>query len=497
MIRRSRRQRSSRPTREQAFALHRRIAARNGWGARLLRGSGAALLASLVAAAAGAGPWPQAVFLAGAFLLAAALPVQGQDARALRFIRRNAGLSYETWLELEGHAGEDRYGFAKGVRARAIDSVRDVRPPDRPAWWLPALAAAVALLLVPLTRSLPVSPAAGPANPAAQAGTSPLSRQATPVPPPPRAAPERGPAASPSGSSSGQDASQGTGARGGSGQPGEQQLLSQYLQSLGGNGAGGTASSQPGTAGGGTATGAPTGSGTAGSASSGGTSAPPSGSASGGSGAPTGSGSPGSGSGASQQPGSSAGGGSPAGSSGPSGTAPPPAAAPPRAGSPGSNPPGTTPPGSTSPGTSGGAAQRPTGQGSGASTPQGGSPTPRPGAGTGQGQSGAQPQQGSAQAGALPGSDKGGGSGAGGNQPGTPGALRAPVEGAGSAPQYLPGAVDPAGPSARGALRLPGSQQVTLPPGTSIESYRRAAEQAMTEGNVPLEYQDVIRRYFR
>jgi hypothetical protein len=30
-----------------------------------------------------------------------------------------------------------------------------------------------------------------------------------------------------------------------------------------------------------------------------------------------------------------------------------------------------------------------------------------------------------------------------------------------------------------------------------MDSYRRAAEQALTEGDVPLEYQEVIRRYFR
>jgi len=30
-----------------------------------------------------------------------------------------------------------------------------------------------------------------------------------------------------------------------------------------------------------------------------------------------------------------------------------------------------------------------------------------------------------------------------------------------------------------------------------MESYRRAAEQALTDGDIPLEYQDVIRNYFR
>ncbi|MEJ2667730.1 MAG: hypothetical protein P8Z81_11640, partial [Deinococcales bacterium] len=172
MIQPSLRRRASRPTEAEAFRLHARIAARRVWNVRLLRGGLGSLLVSVVAAALGTRPWLQAAALGAAFVVAAALPVRGETRRALRYIRERSGLAYETSLELR--TGDDPFGFVAAVRSRAVDSVRDVRLPDLPAWWLPALAAALALLLFPLSgRQLGPAGArgtAGTAEPAAQTG---------------------------------------------------------------------------------------------------------------------------------------------------------------------------------------------------------------------------------------------------------------------------------------------------------------------------------------
>lgn len=63
--------------------------------------------------------------------------------------------------------------------------------------------------------------------------------------------------------------------------------------------------------------------------------------------------------------------------------------------------------------------------------------------------------------------------------------------------QRLSGVRDESGPSQRGEVLQRGSDDVTLPQGGSPESYTRAAEEAISEGRLPLEYQDIVREYFR
>src|SRR5690625_3399693 len=48
-----------------------------------------------------------------------------------------------------------------------------------------------------------------------------------------------------------------------------------------------------------------------------------------------------------------------------------------------------------------------------------------------------------------------------------------------------------------GDIRLPGFTDVELPPGSAPGTYGEAVERALTGGNVPLEYQEIIRNYFR
>ncbi len=496
MIHPSRRQRTSRPTVEQTFALHVRIAARNAWSVRLLRGSAAALLASLVSAAAGAVPWLQGAVLLGAFFVGAVLPVGDHRVRALRYIRERAGLSYETALEID--AGSEGATFAEAVRARAVDSVRDVRPPDLPAWWLPLLAAALALLLFPLaSRPVPLTGASGnPTQEAPPQAGAPERPTPSSAPPPPPSAPQRAQAADNGSSSS--NASDASAAAGSGGRASDQQVLSNYLQTLQPSTPTGAAPSGPagpatdgapsdGSAAPGTPTSGASRSGTAGSNATGSGAAGGTGTASSGvpsQGAAPGrdtsgaaSGSNGSGAGASQAP---------AGASPPEGAASP---APPT---------GSGPPPSGANGASDGQGRQPDGgAGSGPSSQQGAAQGSQAEGGGASGTSAGQPQPGPADGGTLPGAQNGEGSGTGGNQPGTAGPSGPAAQGAGQAPQFLPGELRPGEQSASGSLRLPGSTDVTLPPGTSMESYRRAAEQALTEGDVPLEYQEVIRRYFR
>src|SRR5690606_650850 len=87
------------------------------------------------------------------------LPVPGSQDAALAEIRAVAGLSYETALDLLERAAvpgaeagfppseSDPYGFRSAVIDRARLTVNDIRPASPPAWWLPALAVALALVL--------------------------------------------------------------------------------------------------------------------------------------------------------------------------------------------------------------------------------------------------------------------------------------------------------------------------------------------------------------
>ena len=169
MIAASRRRRPGIRSADETFRLHDRLARRSGWSRRLIRGSVAALVVSLLALLVGAGLVTHAILLVAAFLVAVLLPVPGQKVRALSEIRARVGLSYETALDLmsaspaisqatvvpatstgvpDSGATSDPYGFRAAVVERARVAVADVKPAPTPAWWLPALAVAAALLLV-------------------------------------------------------------------------------------------------------------------------------------------------------------------------------------------------------------------------------------------------------------------------------------------------------------------------------------------------------------
>lgn len=164
MIAPSRRRRPGVESTEDAFRLHLKLARRSGLGRRLVRASLAALVGSVIALLIGVGLTTHAIVIAVSFSVGFALPVPGLRQRALAEIRSYVGMSYETALDLLGETGSwrekpagssagvrsaaDPFGFRSAVIDRARHAIADVRPTAAPGWWLPALVVALALLLV-------------------------------------------------------------------------------------------------------------------------------------------------------------------------------------------------------------------------------------------------------------------------------------------------------------------------------------------------------------
>ncbi len=153
MISPSRRRRRSAQPADTEFQTHLRLAQRKNLHRRLIRAS---LLALAVAAALlfapVSGTW-HAILTALAFAVGAALPLRGSEEAALEEIRAHAGFSYDTALGLlaatESGAGSDPYGFAAAVTQRARLAMRGFRPTPQAAWWLPATLVALTLVLLP------------------------------------------------------------------------------------------------------------------------------------------------------------------------------------------------------------------------------------------------------------------------------------------------------------------------------------------------------------
>jgi hypothetical protein len=72
------------------------------------------------------------------------------------------------------------------------------------------------------------------------------------------------------------------------------------------------------------------------------------------------------------------------------------------------------------------------------------------------------------------------------------------ADGQAERPEFLQGVLEAGPESPAGAVRLPGQTDVTLPLGPSSPAdYAAAAEEALSEGDLPLSYQEIIRRYFQ
>jgi hypothetical protein len=157
MIERSHRRKmpSAKPDPETMLRLHERLASQRLWFFRLFIASGLALVVSLIL-------WLFRVpllwhlsgialgFIAGLFLQ------HSMKAWALAWIREQAGLSYET--ALEQHSKEqnqqDEFGFSASLKERAVEEASRLTLPKYQAWWLPMLAVALGLAFLPLIPSI-------------------------------------------------------------------------------------------------------------------------------------------------------------------------------------------------------------------------------------------------------------------------------------------------------------------------------------------------------
>lgn len=457
------------------FELHLREARVATVHRRLLHAALLALAAAVVALFLPLSlPWRAGLVLA-AGATGAAWPLRrGVDA-ALKSIRSQTGLSYETALGLlerpaEGAPGHrqvtpedstadpaDPYGFEGAVMEQARLSIRGFESDPRPAWWLPALVVTVALVVLPEFISTPAS-SFTQASPTAPSAGSEGAAEAEKLPEPTAPEPPAPGRAEPPGVAPDRDEEEGESPVTDlpEGDVEGQAPLSRYLQSL---------RERP------AATGAPT----------------------------DGSADPDEGAEADREAAESPRDGTESGQSGPSqpSDADPTDASDDQVSSPG-NTEGTEDQSEQAVQEDG-----TEGEFAAGADEQEGEQGLQPGAdqldqgqtGPGGDDSGADPMdvsRGDGEAGSdAEGADSAGVGGSVDEQD-----LLDP-QGAGGLQEQLPGVLRDGPESVAGSVRLPGSTEVELPPGTSYAPYQNAAEEALTEGDLPLDYQEIIRRYFQ
>lgn len=130
------------------FGLHVRLGRRRNRHIRLTRATTLLLVAAVLGWLLGLSPGLQlALSLLPAFI-GLVWPVQGSEDWALGLIRSQRGLAYETAL-LVGDQPRDEFGLAAQVRSRARSSIAGLAEPRFPEWWLAALVVALFILLLP------------------------------------------------------------------------------------------------------------------------------------------------------------------------------------------------------------------------------------------------------------------------------------------------------------------------------------------------------------
>jgi hypothetical protein len=482
MIAASRRRRPGVGSQEEAFRLHLRLARHSGTGRRLVRGSLAALVCSVIALFVGLDLVMHGALVAAGFFVGFAVPVRGLRQQALAEIRAHAGMSYETALDLLGdsttrrdtapqvtadQAAPDPYGFRSAVIDRARRAVADVRPTAAPAWWLPALAVALALVLVgglDLASPPGSTGANGLSSPPSGSSVVPLDErddlaQDSEVLAPQEQAPGRAEEPEAGDEASAEDQQD----EGNASEPaegsGDGAPMSRFLDSL---------RERPPEAGGGNQPQDQAGEGSPDSQ-------------------PPGQGEPGAGRQGEPDrvelpadPGSQAGEDGQASGAGDDG-----------AGEGGDDvlvaSESSEEGGAESPGES------QTGESNGQAPGEGQAAENQPAEGGGEGEQGL--EQGGAADGE--GSDDPAGEGFAGFGAG-PESPAGVADGQAERPEFLQGVLEAGPESPAGAVRLPGQTDVTLPLGvSSLADYAAAAEEALSEGDLPLSYQEIIRRYFR
>lgn len=424
-----------------AFELHTRLAGGESRHRRLTVGSVGAVAASLVAWLSGVPLAWHAGLLVAAFAVGMAWPVRRAREHALEWIAASSGLAYETALN---HPEGDDWGFADALAERARAAALRIRAPKRRPWWIPAMAVALGLMLLPAAAQ--IGSTAGSdgvvGGPEAPAPLSPEPLSEDPLAPPEDVENDVDRAAEPEdtggadGDAAAEDAAPGPG--------GEQEALSRLLDNLRERDPFRSVDAPEETA-----DAAPR--------------AQPSEEQ-------PGDPSPGSGRERTQQVGE-----------------PDPDA------EPGEPAPGQ---GEGSEGEQSGDQGEP-GEGAGEGEEEG---APAPAAGEEQGEQaegdtpagGAEPSEGDGDGDLEPDASSGMG-----DAPSTPRPSEGMEQGPEQEPEFLPGQLDQGPETSGGSVLLPGEDEIDVPAELRSDTYRRAVEEAVTDGQVPLEYQEIIRNYFR
>ena len=430
-------QRRRRDARDHAFDLHDRLARSEAWHRKLSVAGVASLAASVAAWLLGLELAWHAGAVAVGFAGGLVWPARDAEERAFGWIAERAGLVYETALQTPG---ADPYGLHGAVEERARAAAARLRFPTRQRWWMASLALALGLLLLPAARSVaPTGTAGGPEGPNVTAPVVPEPEDEAAEVDEPEQPADLDRAADPD-DRSGDDAGEGT-ADGGPSRATEEETLSRFLDNL-----------------------------------------------------------------RERDP------------FNPVETPQTPEEAAPRS-EPSETPPGEPEAGEGRPQGSGdeeqgdvqedgssregeGESQEGDEQGDQGRPEEGseegdseGAPGPDPGEGEGT------EQQEAPAAGLEPGDEEGepqpdAADGAGAD----PSSLRPSAEAEGETqedPEFLQGQLDAGPENPGGSVLLPGETDVDVPPELRTGDYRRAVEEAVTDGQVPLEYQEIIRKYFR
>ena len=147
MIKASKRRQAN--TKLARLDIHNTISKRQSWGKRLLRASALACVLSLILWFTGVPLIWHLLIVAASFLAGLLLLRQHGADLALSWIAERIGLSYQTALELSQTETKDTYGFYDAVTDKAKVQAGRLDLPSTSRWWLPLAALAFGIALLP------------------------------------------------------------------------------------------------------------------------------------------------------------------------------------------------------------------------------------------------------------------------------------------------------------------------------------------------------------
>ncbi len=163
------------------FNLHLRLERQRNRHIRLTRGSVLMLVAAVACWVAGFGFAAHLGLSLLAGVVGVVWPVHGSRSWAFGFLTQQTGMAYETALALERQPRDD-FGFRNSVRARARASIAGMDQPKFNEWWLAALILAIAIILLPaLQLSAPWTASPPPPPPPEQLAAAPEAPAEEPI----------------------------------------------------------------------------------------------------------------------------------------------------------------------------------------------------------------------------------------------------------------------------------------------------------------------------